>query len=82
MIEYAEGRPDIELGTLIEADPPLRCGIRFKDRPRNLLVMGGAVIDTETGFLFCPKCGRVVLQVNLNSCCSKCGYRFCSTCSD
>jgi len=39
---YAEGIPDIELGTLIEADPLLRCGIRFKDRPRNLLVIGGA----------------------------------------
>jgi len=39
---YAEGIPDIELGTLIEADPLLRCGIRFKDRPRNLLVVGGA----------------------------------------
>ena len=39
---YAEGKPDIEVGTVVEADPPLRCGLRFKDRPRNLLVVGGA----------------------------------------
>ena len=39
---YADGKPDIELGTLIEADPLLRFGIRFKGRPKNLLVIGGA----------------------------------------
>jgi len=38
---YAEGKPDIELGNLLEGDL-LRFGIRFKDRPRNVLVLGGA----------------------------------------
>jgi len=36
-----EGRPDIELGSLVEGDQQ-RFGIRFKDRPRNLLVLGGS----------------------------------------
>ena len=40
------------------------------------------LIDTETGFLFCPRCRHVVLQVKLDSCCSKCGYSFCSKCND
>ena len=38
---YAEGKPDIELGNLIEGEQQ-RLGTRFKDRPRNLLVLGGA----------------------------------------
>jgi len=38
---YAEGKPDIELGNLIEGDQQ-RFGIRFKDRSRNLLVLGGS----------------------------------------
>ncbi|MHC4791959.1 MAG: helicase HerA domain-containing protein, partial [Planctomycetota bacterium] len=38
---YAEGKPDIELGNLIEGDQQ-RCGIKFKDRPRNALLIGSA----------------------------------------
>ena len=38
---YAEGKPDIELGTLIEGEG-LRIGIRLRDRPRNVLIVGGA----------------------------------------
>jgi hypothetical protein len=37
----AEGRPDIELGNLIEGNQQ-RFGIRFKDRPRNILIVGSA----------------------------------------
>ena len=37
----AEGIPDIELGNLIEGEQQ-RFGIRFKDRPRNLVVLGGS----------------------------------------
>jgi hypothetical protein len=39
---YTEGRPDIELGSLLEAEPSMRFGIRFKERPRNVLILGGA----------------------------------------
>ena len=39
---YKEGRPDIELGNLIEAVPPLRCGVDFKSRPKNVLLVGSA----------------------------------------
>lgn len=38
---YAEGKPDVELGNLVEGDK-LRFGIRFKGRPRNCLIIGGA----------------------------------------
>jgi hypothetical protein len=38
---YAEGKSDIELGNLIEGNQQ-RFGIRFKDRPRNILIIGGA----------------------------------------
>jgi len=38
---YAEGKPDIELGNLSEGDQQ-RFGIRFRDRPRNILIIGGA----------------------------------------
>ena len=37
---YAEGKPDIEIGNLLESDKQ-RFGIRFKDRPRNILISGG-----------------------------------------
>lgn len=36
---YADGRPDIELGTLSDTDG-LRFGINFKSRPRHLLAVG------------------------------------------
>lgn len=36
-----DGEPDIELGNLVEGDQQ-RFGIRFKDRPRNLQVLGGS----------------------------------------
>ena len=35
---HAEGEPDIELGGTIEAD--CRVGIRYKDRPRNIVIYG------------------------------------------
>ncbi|MFC1782618.1 hypothetical protein ACFL02_03415 [Planctomycetota bacterium] len=38
---FAEGKPDIELGNLIEGEQQ-RFGIRFKDRPRNTLLVGSA----------------------------------------
>jgi len=38
--------------------------------------------DHETGFTFCPRCGYVVMEVNPNSCCAACGYRFCASCSE
>jgi Cdc6-like AAA superfamily ATPase len=38
---YAEGKPDIELGSLCD-DEQLRVGVRFKDRPRNILIVGSA----------------------------------------
>jgi hypothetical protein len=37
---YREGSPDIGLGTALEAD--CRVGIRYKDRPRNILIYGSA----------------------------------------
>jgi hypothetical protein len=36
---YADGRPDIELGTLADTDG-LRFGVRFPDRPRHKLIIG------------------------------------------
>ena len=39
---YAHGRPDIELGNLMEGAEKFRFGIRIADRPRNLLVIGSA----------------------------------------
>ena len=38
--------------------------------------------DHETGFLFCPRCGHVVLGFGVNSRCPQCGHRFCPSCSD
>jgi hypothetical protein len=38
---YAEGKPDFEIGRLIEGEQQ-RLGIRFKDRPRNILIIGSA----------------------------------------
>ena len=38
--------------------------------------------DRDTGFLFCPRCGQVVLGVGVNSLCPLCGHRFCPSCSD
>jgi rubrerythrin len=38
--------------------------------------------DRDTGFLFCPRCGQVVLGVGVNSLCPQCGHRFCPSCSD
>ncbi len=38
--------------------------------------------DRDTGFLFCPRCGKVVLGAGVNSLCVQCGHRFCPCCSD
>jgi len=49
----AEGRPDIELGSLKEGDQQ-RFGIKFKNRPRNVLLVGSAGIGkTVTGKSIC-----------------------------
>ncbi|HEG43340.1 MAG TPA: hypothetical protein ENH94_04740 [Phycisphaerales bacterium] len=40
------------------------------------------VQDDNAGFLFCPRCGSVVVGQNVNSICRHCGYRFCPSCSD
>jgi hypothetical protein len=37
---YPNGKPDIEIGSTVETN--LRFGIRFKDRPRNILMSGGS----------------------------------------
>lgn len=36
---YVQGKPDIEVGTLVEGDQ-LRYGLRFLDRPRHVLAVG------------------------------------------
>lgn len=41
-----------------------------------------AAPDCATGFLFCPRCGQVVLGAGVNSLCPQCGHRFCPCCSD
>jgi hypothetical protein len=38
---YANGPPDIEIGTLVDA-PDVRFGIRYLDRPRAILIAGSA----------------------------------------
>ena len=54
----AEGRPDIELGSLKEGDQQ-RFGIRFKNRPRNVLLVGSAGIGkTVTGKSICINIDR------------------------
>jgi len=37
--------------------------------------------NRDTDFLFCPRCGHVVMEVNPNSCCPACGCRVCSSCT-
>jgi rubrerythrin len=39
----------------------------------------GVTQDRDTGFLFCPRCGHVVMEVNPNSCCPACGCRICTS---
>ena len=52
---YADGKPDIELGNLVEGNK-LRIGIRFKGRPRNCLIIAGAGGGkTVLGRLICTK---------------------------
>ena len=38
--------------------------------------------NDNTGFLFCPRCGSVVMNENHIGICSHCGHRFCPSCSD
>lgn len=37
---YAAGKPDVELGTLVEGDESIRFGLRLIDRPRHVLIAG------------------------------------------
>ena len=41
-----------------------------------------ATIDTETGFLFCPGCTRVVLEIDPNAVCPQCGCQFLTLCRE
>ena len=43
---------------------------------------GKVTQDHDTGFLFCPRCGQVILGGGVNAFCPQCGHRFCPSCSD
>ena len=46
---YAEGKPDVEIGSLAEGDQ-LRYGIRLLDRPRHILAAGPSGVGKTTLF--------------------------------
>ena len=45
---HSDGSPDIELGSLVD-DPSVRFGLRFRDRPRGVLISGNAGSGKTTG---------------------------------
>lgn len=38
--------------------------------------------DPTTGFIFCPRCGYIVLGGRTNAICPQCGHRSCASCSE
>jgi len=57
---YADGRPDVEVGNLVESEQ-LRFGIRLRDRPRHILA-AGATGSGKTTLLRALICGIEALN--------------------